>query len=291
MAKTNEPEICQEFVMTQLTNIKHQLDQCNMELIGQTQSSISILLPSIEILDNCLKEYVYLQQNYLFKSIDNQLIRYKDDIYDQKLYQQLSAYHLTTTQQQVIQQLIHLRQVQLQVYEEMIMLKERILHQLLPPNFDYVEQYIAQDFYWPSIADHTLVEMKNTRRKILQQGKRALLNVYMYAYRFKINNYEQQYQQALNEIELNFTCNNIMINGLTLFHAVKAYMTHRTDRIKQEIHDKIIYFRQIIARHRQRSSLAKKMISVSPQVTVDALHHILNTDDLAYLSRGKIDCC
>jgi hypothetical protein len=193
MAKTNEPEICQQFVMTQLNNIKHQLDQCNMELIRQTQSSISILLPSIEILDNCLKEYVYLQQKYLFKRIENQLIICKDDIYDQKLYQQLSAYQLTNVQQQAIQQRINLRQVQLEVYEELIMLNERILHQFLPPNFDQLEQYMAQDFYWPSIADHTLLEMKNKRRKILQQGKRILLNMYAYAYKFKINDYEQQY--------------------------------------------------------------------------------------------------
>jgi hypothetical protein len=83
----------------------------------------------------------------------------------------------------------------------------------------------------------------------------------------------------------------MIINGLTLFHAVKAYMTHRTDRIKQEINDKITHFRQIIARHRQRSSLVKKTVGVSPQVTVEVLHHILNADDLAHLSRGKIDRC
>jgi hypothetical protein len=80
----------------------------------------------------------------------------------------------------------------------------------------------------------------------------------MYAYLFKINECEQQYQQALNEIELNFTFSNIMINGLTLFHAVKVYMIHQTDCIKQEIHDKIMHFHQIITRHCQHSSLAKK---------------------------------
>ncbi|CAF1417884.1 unnamed protein product [Rotaria sordida] len=70
--------------------------------------------------------------------------------------------------------------------------------------------------------------MKTKRRKILQHGKRTTLNIFMYTYRLKINDYEQQYQQALNELELNFTCNKITTNGLTLFQAVKIYMIHRT---------------------------------------------------------------
>lgn len=295
MAKTDRPDICQQFVMIQLANIKHQLDQCNMELIRQAQaslsSSISNMLPSMEIVDSGLKEYVYVQQKHLFKGIENQLITYKNDIDDQKLYRQLLANNLTTIQQQTIQQIIHLRQVQLDAYEEMIMLKERILHQFLPPIFDELEQYIAPDLYWPPISDHTLVEIKTKHRKILQQGKRTLLNMYMYAYQFKINDYEQQYQQTLNELELNIAYNKITINEMTLFHAIKSYMTHRTDRIKQEIHNKIIHFRSIIARRRQRSSLSKKTIGVSPQVTVDVLSHTLKANELSYLSRGNTDHC
>jgi len=290
MAKIDKPEICQQYVISKLTNIRHQLDECNMELFRQTEStSISILLPSFDILDKCLKDYVSLQQKYLFKRIENQLIGYKDDIHDQKLYHQLFVYNLTTAQQEAIQQLVHLQQVQLEVYEELIMLKERILHQFLPPIFDHLEQYIAQpELYSPSIADQTIVEMKTKHRKKLQQGKRTILNMYMYAYRFKIKDYEQQYQQALNEFELKFTGNAIIINGMTLFQALKTYMNHRTDRIKQEIMNKISHFRQTIARHRQRSSLAKKTVGVSPQITDNVLHHALNTDELAHLSRGKI---
>lgn len=260
-----------------------------MELFRQTQlSSLPILLATVDSLDKCLKEYVCLQQNYLFKRIEYQVIGYKDDIHNQKLYHQLFVYNLTTVQQQAIDQLIHLQQVKLEVYEELIMLKERVLHKFLPPIFDHLEQYIAQDeLYSPSIADQTIAEMKTKHRKKLQQGKRTILNMYMYAYRFEINDYEQQYQQALNEFELKFTANIIIINGVTLFQALKTYMNHRTDRIKQEIMDKISPFRQIIARHRQRSSLAKKTVGVSPQITVNVLHHALNTDELAYLSRGE----
>jgi hypothetical protein len=173
------------------------------------------------------------------------------------------------------------------------MLKERIVHQFLPPIFDQLEQYITvqDDFYSPSIADQTSLEMKNKRRTILKENKRTILNIYMYAYRFKINDYQQQYQQALNELELNFTFNKITINGLTLFQAIKTYMIHRTQRIQQEINDKKTHFRQIIALHRHRSSKAKKTVGVSPQLTVNVLHHTLNTNELAHLSQGKIGHC
>ena len=87
---------------------------------------------------------------------------------------------------------------------------------------------------------------------------------------------------------MKLTRNTSIINAVTLFQALKTYMNHRTDRIKQEIMDKISHFCQIIARHRQRSSLAKKTVDVSPQITVNVLHHALNTDELAHLSRGKI---
>ena len=199
MAKTDQLQICKQYVVTQLDNIKQQLDQCNLELITQAQTSLSssssslmaILLPSQEILDRCLKEYVSLQQNYLFRRMDQQLIKYKDEIYDQQLYRHLSAYNITIAQQQAIQQLINLRQQQLEVFEEVIILNERILYQFLPSNFDQLEKYIVQDYYWPPISDHTLPEIKTKRRKLLRQIKRTVLNMYMYAYRFKINNYQQ----------------------------------------------------------------------------------------------------
>jgi hypothetical protein len=293
MAKTDEPVICRQFVVTQLANTQMQLDQCNMELIRQVQSSsISILLPSIDMLDKSLKEYVDLQQKHLFKRNENQLILHKNDIYDHKLYHQLFACNLTSDQQRAMQQLIHIRQSQLETYEELFILKERILYQFLPANFDQLEQYITgEDLYWPLMDDQTLVEMKTKRRKILQEGKRTVLSIYMYAYRLKMNEYEQKYQQALNELELNFSCNTITTDGLTLFQAVKTYMIHRTDPIKQEIKNKNTHLHQIIARQRRRSSLAKKAVGVSPQITINVRRHLLKDVELDYLSLGKLDDC
>ena len=269
--------------------VTQQLNQCNAELIKHAQSPSALSsLPSKEILDTYLKVYVRLQQSYLLKRIDKQLFSYKADICVQKLHCQLFMYHLTTSDQGTIEQLVHLRQVQMQVYEELTMLKERIRYQFLSTNFDQLGEYIAPDYYWPPIADRTLVETKTKRRKIVQQAKRKLLNIYIFAYEMKIYHYEEQYQQALNELELKFASNKTTIAGQSLLNAVKAYMVYRTERIKGDIFQKTAHFRQIIARRRQRSSVAKKALGVSPQVTIDVLHHTLNEDELTYLSLGKI---
>ncbi|CAF5047656.1 unnamed protein product, partial [Rotaria socialis] len=82
------------------------------------------------------------------------------------------------------------------------MLEQRILRQFLPLNFDQFENITAPDFYSPPIYDRTLVDMQNKRRTILKQGKRTLLNIFYAAYEYKVDEQEEQYQQSLNQFEL-----------------------------------------------------------------------------------------
>ncbi|CAF5050322.1 unnamed protein product, partial [Rotaria sp. Silwood1] len=188
----------------------------------------------------------------------------------------------------VLQQLIDLKRAQLEVYEEFIMLEQRILYQFLPPNFDQFEKITAPDFYWPPVADRTLVTIKRKRRTILKQGKRTLLNIFYVAYEYKIEEYEQQYQQGLKEFQSRFP-NTIQINELSLIDAFKAYIVLHTNRIIHDILNKIAHFREIIEQRYQRSSSTKKMVGVSPEVTIDVLHCPFKPDELSYLSRGKYD--
>ncbi|CAF4037101.1 unnamed protein product [Rotaria sp. Silwood1] len=189
---------------------------------------------------------------------------------------------------EVLQQLIDLKRAQLEVYEEFIMLEQRILYQFLPPNFDQFEKITAPDFYWPPVADRTLVTIKRKRRTILKQGNRPLLNISYVAYEYKIEEYEQQYQQGLKEFQSRFP-NTIQINELSLIDAFKAYIVLHTNRIIHDILNKIAHFREIIEQRYQRSSSTKKMVGVSPEVTIDVLHCPFKPDELSYLSRGKYD--
>ena len=94
MAKTDQSDMCESHIMTQLAIIDEQLEQCNMELSKQAKSSIMNQLPSLEKIDIDLKAYVSLQQNRLVTRIDHQLIRYQNDIRNQQLYRQLFTYNL-----------------------------------------------------------------------------------------------------------------------------------------------------------------------------------------------------
>ncbi|CAF5182310.1 unnamed protein product, partial [Rotaria sp. Silwood1] len=153
----------------------------------------------------------------------------------------------------------------------------------LPPNFDQFEKITAPDFYWPHIADCTLVLIKRKRRNILKQGKRTLLNIFYAAYEYKIEEYEQQYQQGLKEFQSRFP-NTIQINEISLIDAFKTYIVLHTNRIIHDILNKIAHFREIIAQRYQRSSSTKKMVGVSPEVTIDVLHCPFKADELSYLS-------
>ena len=97
MTKTNEHQLCEEFVKHYLHDIIRQLNECHVELITQSRSYPSTFLP-LETFDNSLKEFVYLQRKYLSKIINDQLARFKDVIHDKELLDKLSTYTLTVDQ-------------------------------------------------------------------------------------------------------------------------------------------------------------------------------------------------
>ncbi|CAF4020406.1 unnamed protein product [Rotaria sordida] len=285
MTKTNQADLCENYIMTQLAMIDDQLEQCNLELNKQAQSAIPILLPALDIMDTSLKNYVSLQQNYLVERMQHKIMKFKNELRDEQLYRDLFSYNLTTIQQQMLEQIIHVRTTQLQVYEEFMMLEQRILYQFLPPNFDQFEKITAPDIYWPPIADQTLVDIRTKRRTILKRGKRNLLNLFYAAYEYKINAYQVQYKENLNQLELQlFTM--IQINGMSLIDYFKAYMIHRTQTAIGNIFQKFSHFRQIIAQRYQRSSTAKTMVGMSPEVIIDVLHCPYKYVELSHLSLG-----
>ncbi|CAF3300302.1 unnamed protein product, partial [Rotaria sp. Silwood2] len=134
---------------------------------------------------------------------------------------------------------------------------------------------------------HIAVEFKQKRYKIIQEATRTWLNMYVDAYESEIQEYEHQYQQALNEFELNHLNHVQHINGITLFNSFINYINHRTNRIKQEIYyDKIpVYRRQLLRLHRRLDS-STKMVPVSLKVIIVLIYYPCTATQLAYLSRG-----
>ena len=100
MAKTDNFELCQQYVKTYLENIKKQLDQCELELRNQLQlCPIKIL--SIDHMNHCLQEYVTSQRKYLLMRNKQQLIQFKNNIQQTDLSIQNIPISLTLNHNQV----------------------------------------------------------------------------------------------------------------------------------------------------------------------------------------------
>ena len=85
MAKTKEHELCQQFVIHHLTQIKRQCDQCQTELLVQSQSCPRTFSTTLATIDHRLKEYVQLQQKHVSRKMNSQLKRFKAIIHEKNL--------------------------------------------------------------------------------------------------------------------------------------------------------------------------------------------------------------
>ena len=125
--------------------------------------------------------------------------------------------------------------------------------------------------------------MRTKRLTILKRGKRTLLNMFYAAYEYQLDEYEKQYQKHLSEFEL-WSMSNVYNNELSLFDAIKTYINHHTNHMISDILKKAVHFREILVKRYQHSSLSKKMIGVSPEVTIDVLHCPYKAQELSCLS-------
>ena len=86
--------MCYEYLCNYLENLKQQLQQCQLHLNEQSQSYPIISL-SLEQIDQCLREYVHGERNYLSTRNNDQLSKFKDRIHEKNLYQTIATYPLT----------------------------------------------------------------------------------------------------------------------------------------------------------------------------------------------------
>jgi hypothetical protein len=108
MAKTNDFDLCKEYLINYIQNIKKQLNQYQLELIKQSQScpliktlsfdQIEITL-SFDQIKHCLKQLVDRERKYLSMRNNDQLIKFKDDIHENILLKTISTSSLMNNQQ------------------------------------------------------------------------------------------------------------------------------------------------------------------------------------------------
>ena len=98
MAKTDDSELYQQFLMTYIEDIKKQIDQYQIELVKQSDVWISIPSVSFDQIDRCLTEFVHCQRQYLSTRNHHQLTKFKDDIRESMLFEIITTYYPTMDQ-------------------------------------------------------------------------------------------------------------------------------------------------------------------------------------------------
>ena len=79
MAKTQDAQLCRQYLVNYVENIKKQIQQCQIELAKQSET-YSITVVSLIQLDQCLKDYVDCQRKYLRGRSKHQLIKFKESL-------------------------------------------------------------------------------------------------------------------------------------------------------------------------------------------------------------------
>ncbi|CAF1545817.1 unnamed protein product, partial [Adineta ricciae] len=159
------------------------------------------------------------------EKINSQLIRYKDTIEEKKLLRTLSAYVLTDHQKEAIERLKNVRQMQLNVFEDLLKLETQVSMEYLPTNFNRIDNFIRPNLYSPIVQDQLAVELKQKQFKNIQEAKRAWLNIYIDIYEVQYQEYDQHYQKEFNQFQV-ISLNNGQKHGVDLFNSFMTYINH-----------------------------------------------------------------
>ena len=97
MIPSDESDVIQKYLQDYMTLLGNKIDQYKNELNAQL-SSYPRVLPSLEIIDQQLKEFVRLHHCDLLRKVNYQIAQLNTTILIHRFSQQLSSFNLTTTQ-------------------------------------------------------------------------------------------------------------------------------------------------------------------------------------------------
>ncbi|CAF4970036.1 unnamed protein product, partial [Rotaria socialis] len=176
--------------------------------------------------DQRLKEFVRLHHIDLVRTVNYQKHKLKDIIYEKRLFNQLSSYHLAEVQHQAINQITTIRKKQLKIFEDLTIFEQRILCHSLPKTFDDIPIVTYQNLFG------------NEANKIMQELKRRKLNDQLKNYELKLQDYENLYQTEINIFEsklIQTSLNHQHIQADIFMTLLKCYLSHGTNRLIRQI--------------------------------------------------------
>ena len=98
MAKTNDFQICQQYLVDYINTIKKEIDTCQIQLNNQGQSYPMTTL-SLDQLDYYLKKFVDYQRKYLLVRNNRQIQRFIDNFHEKQLLETISTHRLNSIDQ------------------------------------------------------------------------------------------------------------------------------------------------------------------------------------------------
>ncbi|CAF4742945.1 unnamed protein product, partial [Rotaria magnacalcarata] len=223
--ESNESDKIQKSLEEYLILLKNRSNQHENELMIQLSSCPTTLHP-LELIDQRLKEFVRLHHIDLVRTANYQKHKLKDIIYEKRLFNQLSSYHLAEVQHQAIDQITTIRKKQLKIFEDLTIFEQRILCHSLPKTFDDIPIVTYQNLFG------------NEANKIMQELKRRKLNDQLKNYELKLQDYEDLYQTEINIFEskvMQTSLNHQHIQADIFMTLLKCYLSHYTNRLIRQI--------------------------------------------------------
>lgn len=184
-----------------------------------------------------------------------------------------------------IDHLLHVRQQQATVWKDLSMLEMRILCKFLPEDCDRLEYSVASLSYTQMNKDQRAIDFRNQRYKIIQQAKRAWLNVTLHAYEVKLQEHEQHYQNEFNQLKSTLSGTSVDQHGSAL-NSIEIYLNEQVNQFKQRSHDQMLLARHRLIQNRQRTS-SNCTILPSPVPYLDLVENPFSQREWNYLCLGK----
>ncbi|CAF4358858.1 unnamed protein product, partial [Rotaria magnacalcarata] len=134
MAKTNDFDLCKQYVMNYIENNKRQLNHCQFELAKQEEKfqTCPMIELSFEQIEQRLKELVDRERKYLSKRNNHKLIKFKDDISEkQRLTTVSTTSPMNNQENEYINRLITIREKQAEIWKEQLIIIQEAKYQWL----------------------------------------------------------------------------------------------------------------------------------------------------------------
>ena len=174
----------------------------------------------------------------------------------------------------------------------MLKLEMQALCKFLPIEFHQLQQFLAPFSYVPVQKGPTAIEFKNRHYKSIQEIKRVWLGMSLHIHEIRLQVYEQQFQHHYQQLEMSLTTaiTTTTTAHTSMLNKLREYVMIQTNRWKQKVHDRMSTFRILLLQNRQRSSIGKTTIGISPVPYLDLDSNPFNKHEWTQLSLGKRDC-